>query len=312
MRNAKRSAAAALAGLVLAACEGEPQPADDGAALEKTNRPLVYVVNYPLQYFAECIGSDLIDVNFPAPPDVDPAFWSPDVDTIAAYQQADLLLLNGAGYARWIRYATLPESKLVDTSHAFADKLIHIDNATTHSHGPTGEHSHGETAFTTWLDMDLAVLQAMAVRDALTVALPPETDTMNAELASLVAELEGIGTRLEAVGRRLGDAPLLYSHPVYQYLNRRYGFNGQALHWEPDEFPIDEMWRDLDTLLATHPAALMLWEGPPIEATRQELAERNIDVVVFDPAGNRPDNGDFGTAMNRNVSALENVIDTGT
>ncbi len=57
----------------------------------------IYTVNYPLAYFAERIAGDLAEIRFPAPPDVDPAFWMPGTDTIAAYQAADRILLNGAG-----------------------------------------------------------------------------------------------------------------------------------------------------------------------------------------------------------------------
>ena len=67
----------------------------------------VYVVNYPLQFFAERIGGEHVNVVFPAPADVDPAYWMPDTPTIAAYQQADLILLNGAGYARWVNKVML-------------------------------------------------------------------------------------------------------------------------------------------------------------------------------------------------------------
>ena len=35
----------------------------------------IYVVNYPLQYFAQRIGGDNVDVFFPAPSGVDPAYW---------------------------------------------------------------------------------------------------------------------------------------------------------------------------------------------------------------------------------------------
>ena len=107
-------------------------------------------MNYPLQYFAERIGGEHVEVSFPAPPDGDPAYWNPDPDSVAAYQQADLILLNGASYAKWVAIVTLPTSKLVDTSKGFRDRYIIIEGAVVHSHGPEGEHSHGETAFTTW------------------------------------------------------------------------------------------------------------------------------------------------------------------
>ena len=79
-----RVALSVLAASVVA-CGG-----DAGVSEDRTDRPdavdarlSVYVVNYPLAYFAERIGGDRVDVRFPAPPDVDPAFWQPDVETIA-------------------------------------------------------------------------------------------------------------------------------------------------------------------------------------------------------------------------------------
>ena len=108
-------------------------------------QPKVYVVNYPLQYFAERIAGDQVSVVFPAPPDGDPAFWNPDVETIAAFQAADLILVNGATYAKWLKTASLPKSKMVDTSRSFAADYIEIKDDAVHSHGPEGEHSHAGT-----------------------------------------------------------------------------------------------------------------------------------------------------------------------
>ena len=136
----------------------------------------VYVVNYPLKYFAERIGGAHVEVHFPAPADEDPAYWMPDAETISKYQQADLILLNGAGYEKWVQSASLPKSKLCNTSAAFAEDYIALEDALTHSHGPEGEHAHGGTAFTTWLDPTLAVKQADAVRASLAELQPENAD----------------------------------------------------------------------------------------------------------------------------------------
>ena len=57
------------------------------AGAKDADAPLsVYVVNYPLQYFAERIGGPDVRVVFPAPADGDPAFWKPSPEQIAAYQ----------------------------------------------------------------------------------------------------------------------------------------------------------------------------------------------------------------------------------
>ena len=127
----------------------------------RANEPLaVYTVNYPLQYFAQRIAADHAEVSFPAPPDVDPAFWMPDTETIQAYQRADLVLLNGAGYARWIKKASLPRLRQVNTSAAFEHAYIPVQKGVTHSHGHAGDHSQSGRAVTTWLDIYQAEQQA--------------------------------------------------------------------------------------------------------------------------------------------------------
>jgi ABC-type Zn uptake system ZnuABC Zn-binding protein ZnuA len=55
----------------------------------------VYVVNYPLKYFSERIGDKHIQVTFPPPPNVDPAFWAPDITTITKYRTSFPMIVSG-------------------------------------------------------------------------------------------------------------------------------------------------------------------------------------------------------------------------
>ena len=142
-------------------------------AFASSSAPLtIYAVNYPLAFFAEQIGGEHVDVVLPVPPGVDPAFWEPDHDMVRQFQKADLILLNGAGYAKWTRKFSLPMLRMVDTSRAFKDDLVSIETNVTHSHGPAGDHSHGGIAFTTWLDFSQAAVQAEAVYKAILRKLP--------------------------------------------------------------------------------------------------------------------------------------------
>ncbi len=269
-------------------------------------RPLVvYTVNYPLQYFAERIGGDLVSVVFPAPAGVDPAYWSPDPETVVAYQRADLILLNGAGYAKWAERASLPLAKMVDTSAGFRDRYLPLEEGVTHTHGPEGEHAHKGYAFTTWLDPVLAIGQAQAVKDALSNAMPEQEELLLENFERLQADLLVLDAELELAFGALADEPLIFSHPVYQYLAERYGLDGVSLHWEPDEAPSDKMWRELRDLLSDHPAYWVLWEDTPLVETSRRLAELGLESVVFDPCANTPTEGDFGTVMLENVSRLE-------
>jgi len=299
-----------LALTLLAIGCGAPEPGDAPAVAPATDdaRLSVYVVNYPLAYFAERVGGDLVDVVFPAPPDGDPAFWVPDADTVSAFQVADLILLNGAGYAAWVARVTLPPSRLVNTSMSFQDRYAVVADAVVHSHGPEGEHDHGDTAFTTWLDPTLAIEHAAAIRDAFAAARPEHEAAFAGGFESLKADLVELDASLEQVTAGQSKTPVLGSHPVYQYLSRRYELNLRSVHFEPDEDPDAQGWQALDEILAEHPARWMLWEAEPLATTAEKLEERGVASVVFDPCGNVPEEGDFLTVMQRNLSSLQRVL----
>ena len=223
--------------------------------------PTACVVNYPLRYFASRIAGDLVQVAMPIPRDEDPAFWNPDVKAILAYQQADLILLNGAGYAKWVPQTTLSRSRMVDTSVAFRDRLIKIQDAVTHGHGPEGEHTHGGTAFTTWLDPTLAIQQARAIQEAFVSRWPELRTSFEEGLAALEKDLMALDQRTQAIVTKDSSKPLFVSHPVYQYWTRRYGLNVKSVHWEPDEMPsadafkaLEGRHRDRRAAGSTHPA----------------------------------------------------------
>jgi zinc transport system substrate-binding protein len=270
----------------------------------------IYTVSYPLAYFAERIAGDLAAVTFPAPPDVDPAFWMPDAETIAAYQGADLILLNGADYAKWRNKVSLPRSRLVDTSRAFRDAYIRETGGVSHSHGPGGEHEHGGTAFTTWLDLDQAAQQAEAIAQALTRKRPDAKEQIERNLAALKGDLLGLDGRFEEIARREPRSPLLASHPVYQYLARRYGLNLRSVMWEPEEVPSEDEWTELAGMLKEHPAKWMIWEGEPTEKTIERLRALGVESVVVDPCANRPSAGDFLTVISENTKSLDRVFRT--
>jgi len=305
----KRYIAAAALVLFVAACgvsDSKDQQSSQTAA--PATKPAVFVVNYPLQYFAERIGGEFIDVVFPAPTDVDPAFWMPDPVTVTEYQKGALILLNGAAYAKWIERVSLPGHKLVNTSDAFKDRFLTMEHVTTHAHGPGGEHAHAGTAFTTWIDFSQAAWQAQAIKTAFVkAALGPE-DKLTANFESLVSDLRALDEAITSLTQGHSDLPLVASHPVYDYFARRYHLNLKSVMWEPDSAPANRDWAALLELVRDHPARWMIWEGEPLPETVARLEELGILSVVFDPCGNRPDQGDWLTVMKDNVTRLQPVF----
>ena len=268
----------------------------------------VYVVNYPLKYFAERIGGEQNNVVLPAPTGIDPAYWIPDIPTIGAYQQADLILINGAGYAKWVDKVSLPRSKVVDTSKKFKDRYITIEGAVTHSHGLEGEHAHEGIAFTTWLDFSLAAEQAKAITTALSRKRPDLKDAFQKNYQKLEQDLLKLDQDLKTLISKDPSKPLVVSHPVYEYFARRYGLNIKSVHWEPDEIPTNEQMIELNSILKEHPAQWMIWEGKPMKESAEKLKTIGVDSLVFDPCGNIPDQRDFLSVMRQNVENLKPVF----
>ena len=283
---------------------GDPAPRITG----HRSIPVVFAANYPLKYFAERIADDLARVDLPAPLGVDPAFWKPPPETILAFQRADLILLNGAGYSTWVEYSTLPASRMLNTSAGFTQEYIRDESAGLHAHGPGETHTHGDLVFTTWLDPTLAIQQARAIHDGLARLLPTQADRLHRRYESLELELARLDAKLSEATSKFRGQPMVASHPVYQYFARRYGLNLRSVHWEPDDMPSEEHWAALQTLLESHPARWMIWEAPPLREVKNRLRHLNVECLVVLPCGHAPSDSDWLAVMFENASRLERAI----
>ncbi len=269
---------------------------------------VVYTVNYPLKYFAERIAGSHAKVVFPAPRDVDPAFWTPTPEIIVAYQTADLILLNGADYAKWISKATMPQRKLVNTSAGFKDGYITTAVTVSHSHGPGDKHAHGATAFTVWLDFPQAALQAEAIKNALVRKQPESEQDFVRNYQTLEQDLLSLDKQMNTTLSGMSQRSLFASHPVYQYFSRRYGLALKSLDWEPDTPPSEPQWNILKAMRDSHPAAWMIWENTPIVSSVLRLEQIGISSVVFDPCANTPPAGDWLSVMRNNLKNLKTAL----
>jgi zinc transport system substrate-binding protein len=260
-----------------------------------------------LAYFTARIGGDAVAVEFPVSEGLDPADWSPKGKDLPALQQADLVVLNGAGLESWRARVSLRESRVVDTGEPIRSRWIEVDGP-THSHGMSGSHSHSGTASRTWLDPTLAIEQARAIEKALSLARPARAEEFGKNFRSLEKDLLDLDARYEsAVGGRAAT-PVLFSHPVYEYLIRRYGLNARSLDWEPGETPFEEQWDALASLRGEFPAKAMLWEAAPLDATARRLSESGVSSFTFETGANvRP--AEWLDAMLRNADSLRSALE---
>jgi zinc transport system substrate-binding protein len=138
--------------------------------------------------------------------------------------------------------------------------------------------------------------------------LPAQREAFEANFGALENDLMALDSRLTAITARDQAKPLFASHPVYQYLARRYEMNLKSVMWEPDAVAPPEEWQALAKLAEEHPAKWMLWEDAPSPDNLKRLQELGIESIVFNPCGNRQDNGDFLAIMKSNLENIEQVF----
>lgn len=267
--------------LLLACAEHEPEQASP-----EVERELVVAVNSPLKYFSQRLLGDQFEVVMMAPEDIDPAQWNPSIEDIGQLQKARLIILNGAGYSPWLDKVSLSPSSLLTSSNA--EDWISMPAQVTHSHGPEGEHAHGDYAFTTWMDLDLAAGQASQIAAGLGQQFPEQTDNIQRREAELLADLKALDDGYREAVNGLTEREVIYSHPVYQYFQARYGLVGTSLHWEPDTMPGEEQWAALSA--RSSDTSIFVWEAKPRDDIAQRLEQMGIAQVTIDPGANTEQN----------------------
>lgn len=282
------------------------------SALGGDERPVVYTTFYPTTWMTERIAGERAEVICPVPPDADPIFWKPSRDEIAAYQAADLIIVNGAKFEKWVEMAELPMRTVVRTARGFKDQWIEFDSGVTHSHGPEGNHTHKGTDGHTWMDPVFAKQQGLEIVTRLERLLPEHAEELRGRFDALAAELDGLHDTLRALGQPGAGEALVASHPAYNYLARRMGWKVVSLDFDPEEMPTAEQFEDARRQLeaAGFRYRVILWEAAPTAEIARATEERlGLKSVEFAPcemmsADDRAAGADYLSVMRENIARL--------
>ncbi|HIA26641.1 MAG TPA: zinc ABC transporter substrate-binding protein [Planctomycetes bacterium] len=295
---------------LLSGCHPSGAPAP--LTMEATAGPLkVATTFYPTTYFASRIGGDLIEVVCPLPRGEDPASWSPSDEALSLYQQVDLVILNGAGFEKWLATASMPLARVVDCNADLSDRWLQREE-TTHSHGPEGVASLEGVDGHTWLDPEMAILQSRQIHRALQRRLPTARALLAENLRLLEQDLMEIDNRLQAISAP-GAAPLLLaSAPVYRYLARSARWQLVSLDLDAKGSLAGTTRLAIEEALQKHPARVILWPSPPAQEMVEKLEQTHgVRSVLFSPCQGDPGPGeDYLTVMEANIDRLGRALKT--
>lgn len=304
-----------LLALGFAACDSRPDSSGDPSP-GASGKPMVLTTFYPTTYFTQRIAGGAAEVICPLPEDADPIFWQPTAEEIAKFQAADLIVINGASFEKWVEKASLPMGKAVSTAKPLEGDLIRYESAVVHSHGPGGEHAHEGIDGHTWVDPINAKAQSSQILSALLRLMPEQAADFSKRAAELDADLDALDTRLKKVSARLGKTPVFASHPAYNYPARRYGWNLRNLDLDPEAMPTAEQFESIAKLQESHPAKVIIWESAPApEIAAKFKADLGIDSIEFTPcemvgAEEIAAGTDYLSLMSQNLDALSAWVDS--
>jgi hypothetical protein len=297
-----------------------------------------------MEFFAQRIAGGLVRVESPLPQDEDPIFWKPAREVVERFQQADVIVINGADFERWIASAALPLSRICDASRGFKSEFITFQT-TKHRHGSGGMHSHEGIDGHTWMDPNNAVRQAERIEEALTRRWPEHAKQFRDNGQKLKADLMTLDARFRELSPRIVGVGLIASHPAYNYIAKRYNWKITNIDLPPDLGADDSFsakqtaalndafravtgdangTRDGNGSTNRARGSLVLFEEQPSEsAIKIMLAASNparvrVFPVVFAPVENRPAASDaqasaasppdFLSVMRENLGRLEDAL----
>ncbi len=314
--------AASTAALLLTACGSSD--GDQAAAAEDGVR--VEAAFYPLQWAAERVGGDRVDVASLTPPGAEAHDLELTPQDVAALSEADLVVyLEGfqpavddavaeAGDAAWdagqaADLSLTLEEHSDEHSHEGETEAEHAEHA---GEEEGGEHAEGEgiTDPHFWLDPTRLAAVGDALADRLAEVDPDGADTFRDNAAALRADLETLDAEMQEGLADCAVPTLVTSHDAFGYLADRYGLEVVGISGlSPSAEPSAEQLAEISTLVGERGVTTVYTETLVDPAVAETVAaEAGVQTAVLDPLEGLTDESageDYLEVMQANLATLQ-------
>ncbi len=211
-RRALASIAACIALAAAAACAPGLTPSSPDAA---AGRLSVATTIYPMTFFAEQVGGDLVHVTGLIKPGTSSHTFEPSPSDILTLQSAAVVVYNSGAFESWMTNA-------LDVLDERPRVLVEAADLEAPD-GAQDEHGHGAVDPHVWLDPIQAMAQAERIRDAFVSADPDGAETYRANAAALIERLASLHDRLSTALRGCSHRTFVVNHLAFGHLAERYG-----------------------------------------------------------------------------------------
>jgi zinc transport system substrate-binding protein len=275
---------------------------------EAGDGPNVVTSFYPLQYVAERVAGEHVEVTNLTEPGAEPHDLELTVAQTVDVAEADLAFYQ-AGFQPAVDDAVAQSDpdRVVDVTEVvtLADGGGHAAES-PEEHAEHADHGAADPHF--WLDPALMAEAAAAFTDAVTEVDPEHADDYEAGLAALRTDLRDLDS---AYAEGLADCErdtVVVSHDAFGYLEK-YGVHFEAIAGlSPDVEPSPAHVAELQNLIEAEGVTTVFAETLASPAYAETLAaDLDIETAVLDPIEglSSPDSSeDYLSLMRANLDAL--------
>ncbi|HWL64635.1 MAG TPA: metal ABC transporter substrate-binding protein [Actinomycetota bacterium] len=279
----RRTTAASIAWMLLAAC--------GAGGAEVSDRPRVVAAFYPLEFAAQRIGGQAVDVTGLTPAGVEPHDLELASDQIRAIAAADLVVYLGDGFQPAL------EDALSDVDDARRlDALDAVDGSTRDPH--------------VWLDPTLLAQITNEIAARLSEVDPDHVDLFEANAQDLSGDLMDLDRELSTGLRDCEARDLVTSHEAFGHLAMRYqlhqvGISGIDPEAEPSPQRLAEVARFVE---ANDVRTIFFEELAPPDLAETLARETGAEIAILSPLETAPGTGDYIDTMRLNLERLRRAL----
>jgi zinc transport system substrate-binding protein len=271
-------------------------PSPNATPTVLTGQLSVAATIYPMQFLAERIGGDRVQVRGLVPTGVGSHDWEPSPRDLRDVYDADVFIHTGDGFEGWV-------DRLLRDLESGGPLVISVALEVAED----GPH--------VWMDPGLYALQAGRVHDGLVLADPAGTSVYAANLSALQNELATLEAEMERGLATCDRNSLVVSHAAYSYLTQRFGLEQIAIagvfpEVEPSPAKVRAVIEQIRSTGATH----VLYETLASPRIAQTIAEEaGVELLPLNPLEGLTEEqasagSDYFTMMRDNLATLRTAL----
>jgi zinc transport system substrate-binding protein len=296
---------------------------------EETNNPdvlQVYTTVYPLQYFAEQIGGEHVEVTSIYPPGADEHTFEPSQKDMMEIADADVFFYVGLGLEGFVEKVkgTLQNENVV--LHSAGDQ-IHLDDEVHeaehgedeehHDHSDEDGHDHGGVDPHVWIDPIYAKALAESIKNQLSEQLPVHSETFEQNYEKLATDLDQLDSEFTALVETAKHKEIIVAHSAYGYWEKRYGIkqmsiSGMSTTSEPSQKELQTLIEHgkesgLKYVISEQNYHSKLADIVQKELGAQALSLHNLSVLTEDDIAK---NETYFSLMEKNLQTLQKALNS--